>query len=217
MDYFLLKQLRAQLLHDLKKFLPKYRFIKEGQKMLSFENGKDISGQLASESTIYLCQDLLTNHQDSILTARQLAASELFVFLETYLLFPCNNESNEIRAKCLKKSLGKYLNYLGKKAKPFVSLPESDLDKTIQQAVPQKNKGRRVNQMRAFLNDCFNKGVEKNIESVWLHIQKHAGEAGFLFKTASKSTATTIYEEDEKKCNLGRRLNTLIKLMQKEQ
>jgi len=211
MDYFLLKQLRAQLLHDLKKFIPKYRFIKEGQKMLSFENGKDISGQLAAESTIYLCQDLLTNPQDSILTARQLAASELFVFLETYLLFPCNNESNEISAKCLKKSLGKYLNYLGKKAKPFVSLLESDLDQTLQQAVPQKNKKRRVNQFQAFLIECFNEGVEKNIESVWLHIQKHVGEAGFLFKAASKSTATTKDDINVSKKGLGGRLSRLIK------
>lgn len=73
----------------------------------------------------------------------------------------------------------------------------------------QKTAIQRTNQNRAFLLDCFNNGIEKNIESVWLHIVKNAGKDGFLFATASKETATTMFNVRIDKDKLNRCLLNL--------
>lgn len=91
---------------------------------------------------------------------------------------------------------------------------EIDSDKTLVAGCLEKTestKHKRINQTRAFLQDCFSTGIEKNIESVWLHIRRNTGKDGFLFVTASKETATTIDGKCIRKKNMGRCLNQLIK------
>jgi len=68
----------------------------------------------------------------------------------------------------------------------------------------------RANKNRAFLQDCIDKGVSPMIESIWQHIIANAGKPNFLFKTASKVTATTINEEQVRKKNLARQLKRLL-------
>ena len=70
----------------------------------------------------------------------------------------------------------------------------------------------RVTKNRAFLQDCIDKGVAPKIESIWKHIIANAGKPNFLFKTASKVTATTINEEQVQKKNLARQLKRLLNI-----
>ena len=63
---------------------------------------------------------------------------------------------------------------------------------------------------RAFLQDCIDKGISPNIESIWKHIIENAGKPNFLFKTASKITAIMINEHQVRKKNLARRLKRFL-------
>ena len=69
----------------------------------------------------------------------------------------------------------------------------------------------RTTHFRAFLQDCFQSGVNKNIESVWQHMRSNAGKINFLFKTVSNTTATTIDDTAVKKDALARTIAGLIK------
>jgi len=71
----------------------------------------------------------------------------------------------------------------------------------------------RINQIRAFLLDCFKSGADKTIESIWLHIRNNAGKEKFLFKSASNSTATTLDDKKVEKKNLARNLRDLLQIM----
>lgn len=83
----------------------------------------------------------------------------------------------------------------------------------VHEAAPtgKVKKKRRTNETRAFLLACFNQGIEKNIESVWLYIHNNAGKPNFLFKSRSQSQATTVDDKTVKKVDLERTLNRLIK------
>ncbi len=63
---------------------------------------------------------------------------------------------------------------------------------------------------RAFLQECIDKGISPDIESIWKHIIENAGKPNFLFKTASKITAITINEHQVRKKNLARRLKRFL-------
>ncbi len=69
----------------------------------------------------------------------------------------------------------------------------------------------RINENRAFLLDCLEQGVSHNIASIWQHIIAHAGEPNFLFKTASKLTATLIDGKQVERKNLSRQLDRIPK------
>jgi len=60
-------------------------------------------------------------------------------------------------------------------------------------------KKRRITTMKAFLLDCFKMGIDKNIESVWIHIKANAGKNGFLFVAAGQSSAVFEVEEEKGK------------------
>lgn len=72
-------------------------------------------------------------------------------------------------------------------------------------------KGVRINFNRAFLLNCFEQGIGKNIESVWQHIRANAGKQDFLFRAASIDSASTIDEKKVHKKNLARTLSSLLK------
>ena len=63
---------------------------------------------------------------------------------------------------------------------------------------------------RTFWQDCIDTGISLDIESIWQHIMKNAGEPNFLFKTANKVTATTTNEYQVQKKNLARRLKRFL-------
>jgi hypothetical protein len=58
---------------------------------------------------------------------------------------------------------------------------------------------------------CFEAGIERDINSIWLHIRSNAGKDGFLFKATSGDAATTIDDRHVTKDNLGRCLKNLSK------
>jgi hypothetical protein len=68
----------------------------------------------------------------------------------------------------------------------------------------------QITKNRAFLQECIDKGISPNIESIWKHIIENAGKPNFLFKTASKITAITINEHQVRKKNLARRLKRFL-------
>lgn len=71
-------------------------------------------------------------------------------------------------------------------------------------SLTEKTRAKRISQNYAFLLDCERKGIPMNIESIWLHIRENAGKHNFLFKTASKSSATTVDGKRVTKKNLDR-------------
>ena len=77
--------------------------------------------------------------------------------------------------------------------------------------IPSTSIKPRTTPFRAFLQTCFQSGVGKNIESVWLHMRNNAGKNNFLFKTVARTTATTIDDMVVKKDALARTLAGLIK------
>lgn len=81
------------------------------------------------------------------------------------------------------------------------------------QAAPVK----RTNENQAFLLSCIDKGISANIASIWLHIRERAGEDKFLFKSASKSAATTVDDKKVEKKNLARALTNLLRAKKNEQ
>jgi hypothetical protein len=68
----------------------------------------------------------------------------------------------------------------------------------------------QLSKNRAFLQECIDKGISPDIESIWKHIIENAGKPNFLFKTASKITAITINEHQVRKKNLARRLKRFL-------
>lgn len=200
MDFWMLKELNAQVLFDLREFVPKGHFVRENPLII---NGVDTShdekwGYLA----LALGERLLYESQAHLLTgsARQIAAIELLISLGMLASFKITHHERPKALNDMLVSLRKYLNHLGEReAKPFVFLLDSDASK------------QRMNEDRAFLNSCFKAGIEKDINSIWLHIQNNAGKEGFRFKTSNKSTATTIDDEIVDKKKLGRCLSNLIK------
>ena len=72
-------------------------------------------------------------------------------------------------------------------------------------------KKHRVTENIAFLQVCFENGVENSIESVWQYIRANAGKDNFLFKTASNTTATTVDGNQITKSKLARTLARLLK------
>jgi len=69
----------------------------------------------------------------------------------------------------------------------------------------------RSNENRAFLQDCIDQGISPNIASIWQHIIANAGKQNFLFKTASKATATTVDGDRVERKNLRRVLDRIPK------
>lgn len=69
--------------------------------------------------------------------------------------------------------------------------------------------GTRMNENRAFLRACIKDGIAPDIESIWLHIRAKAGTDAFLFKSASKGSATTVDGKTVQKKNLARVLRDL--------
>ena len=68
----------------------------------------------------------------------------------------------------------------------------------------------QITKNRAFLQECIDKGISPNIESIWKHIIENAGKPNFLFKSASKITAITLNEHQVRKKNLARRLKRFL-------
>ena len=69
----------------------------------------------------------------------------------------------------------------------------------------------RFDKKRAFLLDYLNKEKPPNFASVWQYIQDNAGKENFLFRSASRSTATMTDEEMVEKKNLSRQFGKLLK------
>ena len=76
--------------------------------------------------------------------------------------------------------------------------------------IPSTDIKPRMTVFRAFLQDCFQSGVEKNIESVWQYMRSNAGKDNFLFRAVSNTTATTVDGKRVNKDNLARTLARLI-------
>ncbi len=73
----------------------------------------------------------------------------------------------------------------------------------------------RFDKKRAFLLDYLNKEKPPNFASVWQYIQDNAGKENFLFRSASRSTATMTDGETVYRTNLNRQLKRLIEKIKK--
>lgn len=189
--------LNKQVKNDLKEFLPEGCFKLDAGFSV---NGKALSWKEKSEcmEAMYGNQICYESDCNTInLTPRQYAAAKVLYALG-------NLTDSEKTTTEAEEAIEDYLHFLSKQEKkPFISLLEDDL--SIAGSI------QRMNENRAFLTKCFNEGVEKNIDSVWLYIQNNAGTNGFLFETASKDAATKIDGKRVTKKNLGRCLSNLKK------
>ena len=109
-----------------------------------------------------------------------------------------------------------------KKVGVLVTATETDKSETNKQGAPVLAKaapilGNRINENRAFLQNCISSNIPPNIESIWLHIREHVGRENFLFKSASASTATTIDGKQVQKKNLARTLRGLPAMLKNKQ
>ncbi|WP_156797063.1 hypothetical protein [Nitrosomonas sp. Is79A3] len=123
----MLKELNAQVLFDLREFVPKGHFVRKNPLII---NGVDTShdekwGYLA----LALGERLLYESQAHLLTvsARQTAAIELLISLGMLASFKITHPERPKALNDMLVSLRKYLNHLGEReAKPFVFLLESE-------------------------------------------------------------------------------------------
>jgi len=75
----------------------------------------------------------------------------------------------------------------------------------------------RFDKKRAFLLGYLNKEKPPNFASVWQYIQDNAGKENFLFRSASRSTATMTDEEMVEKKNLSRQFGKLLKKIKEQE
>lgn len=141
MDFWMLKELNAQVLFDLREFVPKAHFVRENPLII---NGVDTSHD---EKWGYLAwalgERLLYESQAHLLTgsARQIAAIELLISLGKLTSFEITHHERPKALNDMLVSLRKYLNHMKKReAKPFVFLLESDSEQSEPQAATTANK-----------------------------------------------------------------------------
>ena len=206
MDSVILNQLMVKVTGELREFIPRNLFHPLGigitleRRPLSEDEGRGYLASGFAETLFY------NPPKDRFLTDRQYVACELLIYLGHLISIETTDPQRpDVVTNFLNSFNIYYCDYLTEQEKkPFISLlKEGSIDGKM-----------RMNEDRAFLIQCFAEGINRDINSVWLYIQSRVGEAGFLFKTASKSTATTINDRHVKKNDLGRCLTTLNKKMQ---
>jgi len=74
----------------------------------------------------------------------------------------------------------------------------------------------RINKVRACLELFLRDGVSPHIESIWLHIQRHAGKDGFPFKARAADYAVHVDGEKINKTTMTRSLQSLLKTQAKQ-
>lgn len=220
MDHEILNRLMVKVTSELSEFIPrnlfhplgigitleKRRLSKEDkerglpenkERYLSEDEGRGYIASGFAETLFYYPP------KDKFLTDRQFVACELLIYLGHLISIETTDpQPPDVITKFL-NSFKKYRDYLTEQeAKPFISLLKEGSCDGI----------KRMTELRAFLSQCFKDGIDKNINSVWLYIQRQAGEPGFHFKTAGKSSATTIADREVTKDKLERCLNAFIKL-----
>lgn len=145
MNVWILKELRAQVLFDLREFVPKGYFVRENPLII---NGVDTShdekwGYLA----LALGEKLLYESQAYLLTAsaRQTAAIELLISLGMLASFEITHPERPKAINDMQVSLKKYRDYLTEQeAKPFIFLLKSEPKQSEPQAsatATQTNRG----------------------------------------------------------------------------
>jgi hypothetical protein len=92
------------------------------------------------------------------------------------------------------------------RAEAQISGSNENSDNAVKQ---KKTISHRANENRAFLTACIASGIAPKIDSIWLHIRENVGKGNFMFKTASKSSATTVDGKQVQKKNLARALRNL--------
>ena len=219
MDYFLLNKLRAKVLKDLKEFIPELMFTNQ---IWARSNGVDISDEMDYERAYDLSSDLLTKRQSSILTARQLTASEVLMYLSSYHISPTENNT-----ELLRRSIQEYLCHFSSDREErslFIPLLQKEPEATLKtkkqnQSVSVKKSlpGRKVNkQRRNSLDPAIDKAIENagssELEEVYLQLKELAKDEYPPFNGAFEGNAL-IYVSDENilkpftKNALGKRLS----------
>lgn len=205
MDSEILNRLMVQVIYEIQDFLPANLFhpigyaVKINDRTLSEEQARGVIASGQAEKLFY------TPPKNQFMSLKQRDACELLMHMGHLISIDSTDPEQPQVSADFYSSLEKYFfNHLSEQeARPFISLLEDDLSAAAD--------NQRMNENRAFLMKCFDDGVGKNIDSVWLHIKKSAGTDGFLFKTASKDSATTIDGKHVKKKNLWRCLRNLSK------
>lgn len=143
--YFNLAKLRAQALGDIKKFIPEGYFTKKTPK-ISLNDFARFSGITAKEkahtvnnetndSTTWgkkaaeIGKELLCNYQTDILTPRQLAASELLMYLGYHAMAISSGSRSLVHfmSKNLRRAIKDYLDHLEEQEKiPFLYLLDEE-------------------------------------------------------------------------------------------
>lgn len=204
MDTETLNRLMMQIFYEIQDFLPANLFHPIGHTLtindrtLSEEQAR---GFIASGQAANL---FYTPPKNQFMSLKQRDACELLMHMGHLISIDSTDQEQSQVSANFHASLKKYFYHLSdQEAKPFASLLKDD---------SSDGAGiRRMTEDRAFLISCFKDGIEKNINSIWLHIRNNAGKEGFRFKTSSRSTATTIDGRKVDKKNLGRCLSELIK------
>jgi len=122
-----------------------------------------------------------------------------------------DNETRPLEFPCTPARLVEFIDAKPPEPHGF-SVPDA-----FRQTVAKLPTGTRTNKLRAILFDFINSsGVHPAIESIWLHIQCHAGKDGFPFKARAADYAVHVDGEMIKKTTMKRALHSLQKTQAKQ-